>query len=370
MLRALEPGSGSGVVSLTWSGDALVEATLRLPDGATIVVRPGADAHPLLGPCDGIHLVADGAHHVDADGEIGPAIARVASVSWARPTCIPAVDVPGALPVGAGSAILNLLATLAAHAGVPSLRYRGPYPTAALFESLLKSFRADADAGPRFVADPEGRFGSVELSPSVEFVPAPFRWSWTGPRICAQHRDGLERLWIDGRAYDRSGEHHVLVDDGDDRCAQVIFAGAPWCEVLRVDADGVPRGPIAAPPVVPEDLLGVALPRAMIEVVAEGLARESAPALGPAIHRVLAAGITLADTGLAPSRGDPSGIVVHAALVERGLALAPAASLRVVLDAVRGPVVRAAVADLARELALHLRGDLTGAPGDFTNDSR
>lgn len=329
--------------SLTWSGDALVDATVQLPDGAAIALRPRADLHALLGPCDAIHRVVDGVP--------GSLVARVAAVAWARPTCIPAVDVPGALPAGAGSAILNLLATLAADAGVPSLRYRGPYPTAALFESLRASFRVDDDACERFVEDPEGRFGAEDLSPPVDFVPAPFAWSWTAPRVCAQHRDGLARLWIDGRAYDRDGEHHVLVPDGDDRCAVVRFAGATWCEVLRVDADGVPRGPIAAPPAVPTELVGVALPRAMVEVVAEGLARESAPALGPAIHRVLAAGITLADTGLAASRGDPTGIAVHAGLVERALGLSPAASLRAVLDAVRGPVVRAAVAELARHAA-------------------
>lgn len=334
---------GHAAWSLTWSDDALVDATLRLPDGSTIALRPGAEAHALLGPCDGIHRVVD--------GELGSVVARVAAVAWARPTCIPAVDIPGALPAGAGSAILNLLSMLAADAGAPSLRYCGPYPTAALFESLRASFRVDDDACGRFVADPDGRFGTEDLSPPVDFVPAPFAWSWTAPRICAQHRDGLARLWIDGRPYDPDGEHHLLVSDGDDRCAVVRFAGATWCEVLRVDADGVPRGPIAAPPSVSPELVGVALPDAMVEVVAEGLARESAPALGPAIHRVFAAGITLADTGLAPARRDPTGIVVHAALVERALASTPAASLRAVLDAVRGPVVRAAVAELARAVA-------------------
>ena len=40
---------------------------------------------------------------------------------------------PARLPLGAGGAVLNVIALLARHAGIAALRYAGPYPTAALW---------------------------------------------------------------------------------------------------------------------------------------------------------------------------------------------------------------------------------------------
>lgn len=347
-------GEGHDAWSLGWDGDALTHATLRLPDGTCIDVEPGADEHAVLGPCDVVY-------------QAGPdrvALARIAAVSWRAPTCIPAVDVPGALPPGAGTAILNLLAILAHDAGTPSLCYRGPYPTAGLFATLRSSFRVDGDlalAERRFVAEAERHgFGTTALVPAVDFVPDPHAWSWPAPRVCVQHRDGIERVWVDGRAYDRDGVHHVLVRHDDRWVARLVLAGEPWCDVVTVDERGRPIAAIASPPAVDPGLVGVALPAPMLEVLAEVIATESASPLRPAIAAELAQGITLADTGLVPARPGTAGILIHAALVERALVQGGAASLAALAAAVRPIVVRLAVSRLAAAS--------TGAR-QFVNDS-
>src|SRR5689334_10654800 len=66
----------------------------------------------------------------------------MSALDWARPTEIPAIAEPARLPLGSGSAILNTIAMLAQRAGVASLRYAGPYPTAALWATLARSFRS------------------------------------------------------------------------------------------------------------------------------------------------------------------------------------------------------------------------------------
>lgn len=318
---------------LTWDDTRLVHARLRLPAGDAIELRPRTAEHLLLGPCDAVHR----------DGVDEP-IARIAAVSWRAPESIPAVDVPGALPPGAGTAILNLLSTLARDAGIRSLRYRGPYPTSALFATLASSFAIEGDveaAEARFVDHPG--FGIADAMPDVDFVPDPHVWSWPAPRVCVQTRAAIERVWIDARAYDRGGAHHALVRDGDGWSARFVLAGEPWCEVVRLDDHGAPCSEIATPPPAPAALVGIALPAAMIEVLAEVVVAESAPALGPAIRAVLAAGITLADTGLAVARAEPRGILLHAALAERALAKGGATSLGLLAQALRPVVARVAV---------------------------
>ena len=89
---------------------------------------------------------------------------------------------------------------------MPSLRYRGPYPTAALFDSLLCSFVVQGDvqaALVRFTTDVERTAVLGQMHESdVEFEPAPFEWSWPHARVCVQRRDGVERIFIDGHAFD------------------------------------------------------------------------------------------------------------------------------------------------------------------------
>jgi len=325
---------------LRWDGARLVHARVRLPGGDALELLPGTADHLLLGPCDAVHH----------EGHDEP-IARIAAVSWHAPTCIPAVDVPGALPPGAGTVILNLLAALAEHSGATSLRYRGPYPTSALFATLAASFRitGDRDAAERRFVHDDG-FGLHDIEPDVDFVPDPHAWSWPLPRVCVQHRRGTEAVWIDARAYAPGATNHVLVRDGDAWSARVVLAGEPWCEVLRVDDRGEPCSAIATPPAAPPHLVGITLPTAMVEVIRDVVIRASAPALAASIARVLAGGITLADTGLTVARAQARGIVLSAALVERAMARDGATSLAILALALRPIVARTAVARLLEHI--------------------
>lgn len=332
---------------LRWEAHGLAHARLRLPDGSAIELHPRSTDHLVLGVCDGLHLVPV--------ADPGRPLARISAVSWAAPVDIPAVDVPGALPPGAGTAVLNLLAVLARHAGTASLRYRGPYPTSGLFATLGASFSVDGDRVElerRFVGAAERHgFGSVCLSPEVDFRADPHAWSWPQPGVCVQYRRGIDRVWVEGRPYDRNGEHHVLVREHDEWIARVVFAGRSWCDVLRLGDDGVPRSAVTPAPAVAADLVGVALPTAMVEVLTAAIAAEAAAPLRDAIATELARGITLGDTGLTPAAPGPDGMVLHAGLAERALELPAATSIATLAIALRAVVVRAAVARLAAALA-------------------
>ena len=60
------------------------------------------------------------------------------AVEWGRVGDIPTVAEPARIPPGGGTAILNLLSLLAREQGLPRVVYDGPYPTEALFLSLLE----------------------------------------------------------------------------------------------------------------------------------------------------------------------------------------------------------------------------------------
>ncbi len=126
--RTLHDRDGTCWFTLEWSDRRLRSATLRLPDGSEIHIRPEARQHPVLGLCDSV--IVNGRQRT-----------FFTTVDWAEPGFIPAMDAPGTLPPGAGSAIMNLLAHLAKKA----LRYKGPYPTAALFDTLGFAFQHEGD---------------------------------------------------------------------------------------------------------------------------------------------------------------------------------------------------------------------------------
>ena len=76
----------------------------------------------------------------DADHHSWHPLTWMGAVDWAVPRTIPPILAPSVLRAGAGTMILNVLATRARDAGVHRLRYAGPYPTAALWRSLQRSF--------------------------------------------------------------------------------------------------------------------------------------------------------------------------------------------------------------------------------------
>lgn len=316
---------------------------LRLPDHRELALCLDAADHPLLGRCD---LVRDAA---------GRVLAHATATDWRAPTRIPALDRPGALPPGAGTAILDLLAWQAARAGSGPLRYHGPYPTAALWSSLLASFRVHeplAAARERFTADAEARalagtFGELD----VDFHPAPHTWAWPRPRICVQHRAGIERVWIDGHPFDRDpAALRRLLPDGDALVACIAIGDERWAELVRLRPDGEPTTPEPAPlPPAPPGLAGTLLPPAVVEVLGHVVVAEAPRALRPALQHVLASTrIGWGDPGLAlvgwqgeatVSQGRT--LALHAGLVTV-LPTEPAALLAVFVRALAPPLRRAA----------------------------
>jgi hypothetical protein len=315
---------------------------LRLPDHRELALHLDAVAHPVLGRCD---LV------LDANDT---ALAHASATDWRRPTRIPALDRPGALPPGAGTAILNLLAGQAHRAGSGPLRYHGPYPTHALWDALAASFRVHeplATARARFTADAEARaLAGAHGEIDVAFHPAPHAWAWPRPRICVQHRAGIERVWIDGHAFDPPGSSssglRQLRRDGDAVVACIAVGDEVWVELVRLDPEGTPLGEPAALPPAPPDLCDTLLPPAVVEVLGEVVVAEAPRLLQAALRDVLGrVGIGWGDPGpsLVGWRGDT--LTLHAGLVSV-LPTEPVALLHVLVRALAPALRRVAAARL------------------------
>jgi hypothetical protein len=307
--------------TVDWDGDTLGAAVFpvhpaRPGDHDAIIVTGERTAHPVLGAA---HRLLRSTV-IDAPSVL---VASCAAVRWARPDRVPAIDRPGALPAGTGTAILNLLAHLCRLTGVPTLRYRGPYPTAALWSTLGECFRpvGDRDAArARFLADAEElalRAESVEIA--VDFAPAPFERVAVAPAVWVQLRDGIERVSIADRSFTTDGPARRLVRDPDGTAAQLWLAGAPWHEVARFADDGALVAGPHPRPAVDSPVVGQVFPPALVAALAELCAEGEAALLAPAMRQALAATPMIwGDAGDEPAVADPRGvIVVHALLWER-----------------------------------------------------
>jgi hypothetical protein len=331
--------------SASWQHAHLSELRLWGPDRREVIVRAEIGEHAVFGPCGGV-FVPD---------EEEPR-ARFASIRWEAPQFIMPMDVPAALPSGSGTAILNALSVLARRAGRTTLRYRGPYPTAALFDTLGASFRCASDpaqALARFTADVEARAARADMSEvPVDFIVSPHAWVWTAPDVCAQVRDGLERVYVRGKSYDRLlASHRTLVRDESDPATwqgRIDIAGRPWAVVIRLDEDGeVLDGPHPLPP-VESQLLGEALPRQVTEVLAQVLASRAPEALRSALLAELSQRPAVwADTGPDIARLQPDRFELHAVLGERLPELDARAMLTHLGGALEPVAQRAAQARLA-----------------------
>ncbi len=283
-------------------------------------------AHPLLGDAQAI-------------AKDGVVLTYVSALDWNHPTEIPTIAEPAALPPGTGGAIMNLIAERATSA----LRYAGPYPTPALYRTLLRSFRASADEAT-FTRDVLERTATVARDPiEVEFTPAPHR-RVAHARGVSEVRDGLERTTIDGVAYEIDGSPARLVENR----AEVWFGDAVWSHVATLSPGGdLIDGPhpIAAPTT---NALGRAFPpplRAALgelitDYVPEPLA-EGARELVETTH------IVWADLGARAARRAGDHLEVHAAIWER---VAPHGLARVALaiaEALAPVVTTSLVARLA-----------------------
>lgn len=329
--------NGNIALEARWNGRELDRMRLALPGRGTITVSPKAGSDPLLGVVDQLSLVT------------GQPLAGIRAVSWAAPDHIPPVNVPGALPTGAGTAILNVIAQLARAAGHSPLRYRGPYPTGALFDALSECFAVRGDPAEAFACfnrDVEysarhGRF----VEPEVDFYPAPFerRWSPDGS-VCAQLRDGVEKLYVEGRGYARNAAGaRRLRAEGSDWLATVELGGRLWATVARVSAAGeLLEGPIPPPPAANE-FTGRELPASIRAALVRSLPARAPELLRDALARVLESiPIAFGDAGLDAATVRADRIIVHAALPSLLAAADPSELLEALGRAVEQPAQRVA----------------------------
>jgi hypothetical protein len=282
---------------LAWRDDELQE--FRVP-GA--IIHRVTLHHPLLGAAAPISTPD------------GTPLTVISAVDWARPIRIPAIAAPAKLPPGAGGVILNVLALLAERAGVRAVRYAGPYPTAALYHSLLRSFRTTATEAA-FTAGSLTRTTGLDRDElPFDFVPAPHE------RVAIPHghvelRDGLERAVLDGIAYVRDGAGSTRLVD---HRAEVWFGDTVYAHVATFATDGTLVDGPHPPPTCTSPVVGREFPPALRAALAE-LVADAVPAPLAADARAFVAAQPLhwADLGARTARFDAAGLHVHAALWDR-----------------------------------------------------
>jgi hypothetical protein len=265
---------------------------------AGLSVDPDVVEHPLLGDA---HLIL----------RAGEPITAMSAIDWNRPTRIPTVAEPRALPRGSGSMLMNEIAVRAQRAGVPALRYAGPYPTPALFTTLLRSFRTDASE-TEFTADVLGRAMRLARDEMpIDFVPAPFERRGM-PYGSIDVRDGIERATINGVLFDREGSvGSVARLDGT--AAVLAFGEAVWTTIATLAEDGALVGEVQPIPALHSDVIGKSFPRELKEQFA-ALVADAVPA--PLAHDarqvILARPVVWADLGWRAAAIQDDGFALHA----------------------------------------------------------
>ncbi|MBI3824900.1 MAG: hypothetical protein HY294_02770 [Candidatus Rokubacteria bacterium] len=270
--------AGTLAAVLDWGADdTLAEASVRLPGGAWITIEPRATHDAPWGRSDRLW--------------IGPrprarqaALTVCEAVAYHAVDRLPALAEPARLPRGAGTAVLNLIAELAADQRRERLIYGGPYPTEQLFSTLLDSFRHDDG-----VPDPLAAFAAGTLG----WRPAPFEPLVEGDGLTVQLRDGVEAVAWRGRVYRRDsvqghgrrGPHRVRDAGGAVRCS-LWALGSALEDHLELTADG---RLVAVLPVRSDEATPRPLPRAVARGVVAVVAATSAAALGPALRETGAA---------------------------------------------------------------------------------
>jgi len=259
---------GTGLTEVHWQADGrLGRAAVRIPGGAWVVIEPGAGRPGPWGASDELRQGSE-------------TLTRFAALDWARITTIPPLAEPARLPPGAGTAILNLIARLAADQGVTALRYDAPYPTEQLFLALLESFRwNDADIDDPLAAFMNGR---------LVWTPAPHTRAFPLPRVYVQQRERIEKIALDGRAFYRPDWHgvgrrtaRVVRDTAAGVCASLQALGVVLEDQVVLAADGgvLDVAPASADPP------GVrALPSALVSGLVAIVVASSAPALASTLR--------------------------------------------------------------------------------------
>jgi hypothetical protein len=264
---------GTTLTELCWSADgALTEARVRLPDRTWLTIAPRATTDAPWGLSD--VLVRD-----------DTSLTAFRALDWAAIDTIPPLAEPARLPPGAGTAVLNLVAALAADQGRDRVRYDGPYPTEQLFLALLESFRYVGAADD----DPLAAFMAGDLA----WTPAPHARLFGPGEVYVQVRGRVEKVVACGRAYYRADWQSVRrrasrrVHDarGDVRCS-LWALGTPLEDHVVLDADGNVLETLTPPADAPAV---VALPPPVVDALLALVATESAPPLRDYLHATVIA---------------------------------------------------------------------------------
>ena len=266
---------GTVLSTLRWAEDGrLATAWIRIADGSWVMIEPRATRQPPWGLCDRLWH----APHPAAPAPV--ALTVFEALAYEHIDRIPALTEPARLPPGAGTAVLNVVAALAADAGRARLVYTGPYPTEQLFLALLESFRyctAETDPLAAFMA------GRVEWSPAAHervFLPS---------GVVVQLRGRVEKVVWRGRVYHRPDwqqvERHAprrVRDVGGAVVCSLWALGGAVEDHLRLDPGGTTVSVIAPPP--PGPLTPRPLPASVLAGVTSAAAALGAPPLAPLVR--------------------------------------------------------------------------------------
>jgi hypothetical protein len=312
---------------------------------AGLSIDPDIVEHPLLGDAQLILRA-------------GEPITAMSALDWERPAQIPTIAEPRALPRGTGTLLVNEIAMRAQRAGVQALRYAGPYPTPALFATLLRSFRTTANE-QIFSCDVLGR--AMRLARDevpVDFTPAPFERR-PMPYGSIDVRDGIERAVIDGVLFDQeptvgslarlAGTEPALGASNAGAAAVLAFDSVVWTHVAELASDGSLVGERHAIPLLPSNVIGKQFPAELKQMFAELVGYIDAvpgPLLADVTRVISERPITWQDLGWRAAARDGDGFALHVGwwthLAPRGLqtlaralatAIAPVA-VQLVLDEV------------------------------------
>lgn len=272
---------GHLIAACRWREDGgLAWAKCLSAAGDWIGVEPGAGAPRAWGRSDAVWRLAP-----DAPWEPREAITVFEAVDWERLEHIPPLAEPARLPAHAGTTVLDLLAGLMKDQGLARVRYRGPYPSEALFTALLECFRHDPTA-----TAPLDRFLD---GGDLDWLPAPHERHWVAEGVCAQMREDLDKVVAHGLAFYRTDwqavtrrEPRVIRAVGDRRICSLWALGRPLEDRLVLS----PTGEVLEAPAPREDPRAPAPFKPLwASALAALIARESAPALDASIAETVAA---------------------------------------------------------------------------------
>lgn len=334
-LLAIDSPLGAPQLRCRWGAKGCEETAVWLASGASLTLRPLAAPHPLLGAALGVYS--------------GDAyLTEMGAVTWERlpaaPLFVPAVMNPQTLPPGTGTALLNAIAQLAAARGDATLRYRGPYPTAALYHALQTCFAVD-QTEDEFCKDAlQWAADGLVREHAAQLTPSPLAWWMSENRavVWAREMGPLVAVQLDGvrLPVTEAGEAHVML------------GAMSWCVAAHVTGAtardiAVTRRLLRA---CQSDAVGKQFPAALVAALTELVADAMPPPLRVAAAQV---GKTLTlrweDLGMVTCRdGGDVGLSIHAGIWELYRDQGMAAVLRAVLEVVMPHWQRRAAAVLAK----------------------